>query len=93
MKFKKKKLQSLLIKSSLVLVLVNFSAFCKKKSFNEDIQPCDSTGSYYENGVHYIRRDIINDEGGIDYPNLFEKQKERNSNCYPKVDDSPATSR
>ena len=69
----------------LILGLVLSQANCgKKKSHaNIDINDCDSIGNYYENGEHYIRRDLFNDDGVIDYNKMLESYKGRNTVCNP----------
>lgn len=71
------------------LIFGNFLS-CKKK-LNEDIQECDPLGNYYEDGKHFIRRDVLEtDENGIedtsvlDMRKLLNKSKKENSKCFPK---------
>jgi hypothetical protein len=67
----------------IVLIIFISLVSCRKKKFTEDINQCDSIGNYYEDGVHFINRDFINDEGSLDYKKLFEKSEEVNHDCYP----------
>ncbi|MBK7058406.1 MAG: hypothetical protein IPH52_25830 [Leptospiraceae bacterium] len=55
----------------------------EKSHANIDINDCDSIGNYYENGEHYIRRDLFNDDGVIDYNKMLESYKGRNTVCNP----------
>lgn len=70
-----------------IIMLCVCLALCqcrKKKQYNEEIKDCDPIGNYYENGNHYISRDMITDEGGLDYKKLFENYYERKkSPCDP----------
>jgi hypothetical protein len=68
------------------LVLVFLVAGCKKKTPDLDIQDCDKIYNYYEDGIHYIRRDIVSDDGVIDYDKLLEDSKIKRSDCYPGKD-------
>ncbi|MCC6274975.1 MAG: hypothetical protein IT569_03895 [Leptospiraceae bacterium] len=83
MKINRKKIQNLLIKSSLFGLAILLLPVCKKKYLNEDIDECDSISNLYEDGNHYIRRDLVTDEGVIDYQKLLEAYKQKNSRCYP----------
>lgn len=56
---------------------------CKKKIENQDIQDCDKIFNYYEDGTHYIRRDLVKDDGVLDYDKLLEDSKIKRSDCYP----------
>ena len=47
------------------------------------IEECNPVADFYENGAHYIRRDLVTDDGNIDYKKLLEETKPENSNCYP----------
>ena len=78
-----KKNQNLLIKNSLIALLILFLFDCKKKYLSEDIDECDSISNLYEDGNHYIKRDLVTDEGVIDYHKLLEEYKQKNSRCYP----------
>lgn len=59
---------------------------CKKKVADEDMQDCDKIFNYYEGGSHYIRRDLIGEEGNWDYEKLLEDSKIKRSDCYPAKD-------
>lgn len=68
-----------------VLLILGFLG-CMKKTPDQDLQDCDKIYNYYENGVHYIRRDIVSDDGVIDYDKLLEDSKIKRSDCYPGKD-------
>ncbi|GBF51321.1 hypothetical protein LPTSP4_28530 [Leptospira ryugenii] len=53
---------------------------CREKN---DIDECNPIADYYENGSHYIRRDLVTDDGNLDYKKLLEETQPENSNCYP----------
>lgn len=62
---------------------------CRKKHPDEDIQDCDKIYNYYNNGVHYIRRDLIRDDSTWDYEKLLNDSKIQRSDCYPAKDIEP----
>jgi hypothetical protein len=63
---------------------VLFTTDCRrKKTFNEDIEDCDAIGNYYENGSHYVNRDILTDEGVLDYKKMFDRYKGKDTACHP----------
>lgn len=68
-----------------IVLLIAFSLTdCrKKKIFNEDIDECDSIGNYYEENSHYINRNIVTDEGVIDYKKLLHSYHGKGSVCNP----------
>lgn len=73
-----------------LLSLVILFADCRKKLFTEEVKECDNIGNYYEQGNHYIRRDLIKkDEFGmedyrvLDMKKLMDESKRQNSRCYP----------
>ncbi len=68
---------------SLLIFFTFFLNFCKKRVPDEDIQDCDRIFNYYENGVHYIRRDLIREDGVWDYKKLLDDSKIQRSDCYP----------
>lgn len=68
---------------SLFLLIIFSSIYCKKKTPDVDIQDCDVFYDYYKDGSHYIRRDLVTDDGVFDYDKLLEEGKLKNSNCYP----------
>ncbi len=49
----------------------------------EPIDPCNPISDYYDGKTHYIRRDLVTDEGNLDYKKLLEDTKPQNSECYP----------
>lgn len=69
--------------------------FKRSKRINQDIQDCDNTSDYYEEGTHYIRRDLVTDgkySGNqelateynvMDYEKLLDSYDLRNSDCNP----------
>ncbi|MCC5815065.1 MAG: hypothetical protein JJT78_09935 [Leptospira sp.] len=59
---------------------------CKKKIADEDMQDCDKIYNYYEGGSHYIRRDLVKDDGVIDYEKLLDESQIKRSDCYPAKD-------
>lgn len=63
----------------LLLVVLNVC----KKGYNEDIQDCNPVADYYEQGNHYIRRDLVKDDNTLDYKKLLEETKPQTSECYP----------
>ncbi len=67
----------------LILGLVITQANCNKKKARVEINDCDTIGNYYEDGEHYIRRDLFNDDGVIDYNKMLESYKGRNTACNP----------
>jgi|JI8StandDraft_1071087.scaffolds.fasta_scaffold381904_1 hypothetical protein len=81
MTFKKNKFKFKFL-ISVVLIISNMS-YCKKKTADVEIQDCDVFYNYYKDGSHYIRRDIVTDDGVMDYNKLLEEGKTKNSNCYP----------
>lgn len=83
MRNQKKNKQSQLIRSSLLVIALIFFLDCKKKYLNEDIDECDPVSNLYESGDHYIKRDLITEDGVIDYQKLLESYKQKNSRCYP----------
>jgi hypothetical protein len=68
-----------------LIISANF-CYCKKKTADVEIQDCDVFYNYYKDGSHYIRRDIVTDDGVMDYNKLLEEGKSKNSNCYPAKD-------
>jgi hypothetical protein len=50
---------------------------------DKEIDKCNPIADYYEKGAHYIRRDLLTDDGTIDYKKLLEDTKPENSECYP----------
>ncbi|MDF3821578.1 hypothetical protein P3G55_16860 [Leptospira sp. 96542] len=60
-----------------------FSLFQCKRGLSEDIQDCNPVADYYENGTHYIRRDLVQDDNTLDYKKLLEETKPQASECYP----------
>lgn len=66
-----------------LLIAFSFIGCKKKKLFNEDIDECDSVGNYYEDSSHYINRNIVTDEGVIDYKKLFHNYHGKGSVCNP----------
>jgi hypothetical protein len=68
---------------SVILLLIFSSILCKKKTPDIEIQDCDVFYNYYKDGSHYIRRDLVTDDGVLDYDKLLEESKVKNSNCYP----------
>lgn len=70
---------SVLITTCIVIFFFN----CKESKYSDDIEDCNAIGDYYDNGTHYIRRDLVTDDGTIDYKKLLEDTKPTNSECYP----------
>lgn len=70
----------------LFLISILFIIDCKKKTPDVDIQDCDAIYNYYKDGTHYIRRDLVTEDGVLDYDKLLEDGKIKNSNCYPAKD-------
>ncbi|MBP9887343.1 MAG: hypothetical protein KBF93_13660 [Leptospiraceae bacterium] len=70
---------ALYILISLILVQAN----CNRKKNNVEINDCDTIGNYYENGEHYIRRDLVTDDGVIDYNKMLDSYKGRKTVCNP----------
>jgi hypothetical protein len=84
----KKKINLLNKKNNYIIIfLFAFSVTigCKRKVtvYNEDINPCDSIGNYYEESEHFIKRDLVTDEGVINYEKLFDRYKGRHTECNP----------
>ncbi|TGN20334.1 hypothetical protein [Leptospira idonii] len=69
----------------LILLFLAFShlAFGCKRGYSEDIQDCNPIADYYDKGTHYIRRDLVQDDGTLDYKKLLEDTKPQASECYP----------
>lgn len=66
----------------LFLIIVLFIG-CEEKHVIEDVEECDTMGSYYENGEHYIDRQFVTEEGVMDYKKQFDKSEIKNSKCNP----------
>jgi hypothetical protein len=66
----------------LILIITLFIG-CEEKHVIEDVEECDTMGSYYEGGEHYISREFMTEEGILDYNKQFEKSKFQNSKCNP----------
>ena len=81
-----KRTNRLLLKANnviLVLLLAALSSGCRKKFFSSDIQDCDNTANYYEDGEHFIRRDMVTDDGVIDRQKMFDELRTGNVDCHP----------
>lgn len=65
-----------------LMLILNLSIGCKFGHV-EDIEDCNPIADYYERGAHYIRRDLVRDDGTLDYKKLLEDSKPQNSECYP----------
>lgn len=70
----------------MIPIVVSLTLQCKKKTPDEDLQDCDKIYNYYEDGSHYIRRDLVKDDGVLDYEKLMEDRKIKRSDCYPAKD-------
>ncbi len=69
--------------------------FKKSIKIEQDIQDCDNVGDYYNDGSHYIRRDLVTEGiyaadkelateyNVIDYQKLFEAYDLKKSKCNP----------
>jgi hypothetical protein len=96
----RKKVFSLYIQKGCILILLSNLSFCadlkveeKLSSFKEfyhfffpiqEFHPCDPLYNYYENKKHYIDKDLLTDEGNIDYLKIIESQtKLYKSPCDP----------
>ena len=66
----------------ILICLILFQA--NKK--NIDINDCDTIGNYYEDGEHYIKRDLVTDDGVIDYNKMLDSYKGRKTVCNPLND-------
>lgn len=66
-----------------VICLLLFQINCNKKKAKIDINDCDTIGNYYENGEHYIKRDLVTDDGVIDYSKMLDTYKGHNTVCNP----------
>ncbi|WP_246047029.1 hypothetical protein [Leptospira ognonensis] len=53
---------------------------CREK---DPMDPCNPIADYYDGKTHYIRRDLVTDDGNLDYKKLLEDAKPENSECYP----------
>lgn len=60
-----------------------FQLNCRKKYTNVEINDCDTIGNYYENGEHYIKRELVTDDGVIDYNKMLNNFKGHNTVCNP----------
>jgi hypothetical protein len=67
----------------LIACLILLQADCMKKKDSVPINDCDTIGNYYENGEHYIRRDLVTDDGVIDYNKMLDSYKGRKTVCNP----------
>ncbi len=67
----------------LSFLFIQINCHKKKTNLDIDINECDTIGNYYENGEHYIRRDLFNDDGVIDYNKMLDSYKGRNTACNP----------
>jgi hypothetical protein len=67
----------------LLTLLLFFFIGCEEKHVIEDVEECDTMESYYEGGEHYINRNLITEEGTLDYKKQFEKSEPKNSKCNP----------
>ncbi|MBE7412988.1 MAG: hypothetical protein L6Q54_03840 [Leptospiraceae bacterium] len=76
-------MRNLTIKSSLLGLIALSFFYCNKKYLNEELDECDPVSNLYEDGTHYIRRELVTDEGVLDYHKLLESSKQKNSRCYP----------
>ena len=47
------------------------------------IDPCDPTGSVYVDKEHYIDREHLNDDGTLNYLQIFNARKAQASECDP----------
>lgn len=68
---------------SLLILLGSLFQGCRKQMYNQDLQDCDNIADYYEEGEHFIRRDLVTDDGVVDRKKLFAESKEKNSECFP----------
>ncbi len=53
---------------------------CREKN---EIEDCNPVADYYDGSAHYIRRDLVTDDGNIDYKKLLEDTDPTNSICNP----------
>jgi len=60
--------------------LVYVRVSCREK---DPIDPCNPIADYYDGSTHYIRRDLVTDDGNLVYKKLLEDTKPENSECYP----------
>lgn len=67
----------------LIISLIVIQANCNRTKSKVDINDCDTIGNYYENGEHYIRRDLVTDDGVIDYNKMLDSYKGRKTVCNP----------
>lgn len=63
--------------------MILIQADCREKKKFIDINDCDTIGNYYENGEHFIKRDLVTDDGVIDYNKMLESYKGRKTVCNP----------
>lgn len=71
------------------------NAFKRSKKISQDIKECDDVANYYDDGDHYIRRDLVTEGiysedrelateyNVIDYQKLFEAYDLHKSKCNP----------
>ena len=70
----------------ILICLILFQANCNRKKKNIDINDCDTIGNYNEDGEHYIKRDLVTDDGVIDYNKMLDSYKGRKTVCNPLND-------
>jgi hypothetical protein len=58
-------------------------ARCMNKNTTLEINDCDTIGNYYEDGEHYIKRELVTDDGVIDYNKMLDNYKGRKAVCNP----------
>ncbi|WCL49535.1 hypothetical protein [Leptospira sp. GIMC2001] len=80
------KLQKLFMLNVFLFISCFLLLDCKKKEQDQDIEDCDKISNYYKDGTHYIRRDLVTDDGVVNYNKLLDDSKIENSDCYPAKD-------
>ncbi len=87
----RKKVFSPYIQKGCLLILLTNLSFCGdwklKDKFSpvlefyhfffpvQEFHPCDPLYNYYENQKHYFDKDLLTDEGNIDYLKIIESQR------------------
>ena len=70
---------ALYILISLILVQAN----CNRNLNMVVLNDCDTFGNYFVYGVQYFGRDLVTDDGVIDYNKMLDSYKGRKTVCNP----------
>lgn len=53
-----------------------------------EIDPCDPAANFYDGRTHYIERDMIRDDGTLDYDRVIRASDPAESDCDPLRNES-----